>query len=1049
MTTMARRNWRAATALVALMTVGATLGVPSAGADPGGPLVESVEELPAGVRYEPRRAAILAGSSAGIVIDREQDTRWMHIGDVERVLVRPDGSETVLTDDVDLVGDRFVMRRTATGGVWTRRIDDVQWQAVDPGPDHTVIAWTLDGALIAPHPWSAPDSEAPALVLRPWTGGPDVVIHGLDGHQFPSHQTAYAGDEHGAVVSAFRPRPSGNVSTTVYVDTGRTSAHDLGVTSGIWGMNAEALAFVRGDAPGGPDLGVLARPTADQATVDPAYRPFPQPGASWWRSAVLPHGDDVLVWREGDPFAGHRADDIPLRAIDPAGVSRVVLPWAQSVRGTDDGRVLAVTHEGDGPNTVIEIDPTSGRRTQVLPLAPMPAIVTQIGLVGDEAWWTTTAGRDQRLLRGAPSDPITVTDGIGDPVCRSDECVFAVGDGAIRAWSEGDIGQNRWVWLGPDGTRREGRASGLVRSVHGSLLHVGSDIIDTRDGSVVRQAPGDSDSGVEVLTSSADQTWPRDRVAVRSFEPGRAAAFLQVPGCVEPGAPQSVGAWLLARCLESSDAWSAWDRVTGEVVEVSSLHRIRLGNGFVVRATRDGLDARPLVSGAEWTPITAEVTTDPGAFTVSTSGPPRVAWHVDGRAWVATLRVQPAAPAPVLTGGPALPTPPSLRVDAGDSRLVARWGTAPVNEQLTGYLFQVQSSPAVLLGPEVTSRTLERLTNNTHRRITLHAVNIWGRATSTAGGTPQPAPAAPTDVRASVDPVTSRGEVRWSWSPTTGTQELTGFAVEVGGVRSKVGPDARSHPIASAVPTDTSVSVIALGSDDFGGQPASVRVVFPGADRVAPTARVTGLAAATTSARATLRVAAADDRALGAVELQRRTTTRNGKDGPWQGSAAWRSLAPGPVSLTGLRPGTTTCVRARARDRAGNVSPWTRPSCTSRALPATALVRVGGWQAVRGPGHLGGRALRSRTRGSELVVTDAKARGASVLALTCPTCGSLSVWTGATGWGTVNLRSATPRVRMVRLPWAGQQLKGPNLRLRVVRNGGPVEISGVVLRHHH
>jgi uncharacterized repeat protein (TIGR01451 family) len=88
--------------------------------------------------------------------------------------------------------------------------------------------------------------------------------------------------------------------------------------------------------------------------------------------------------------------------------------------------------------------------------------------------------------------------------------------------------------------------------------------------------------------------------------------------------------------------------------------------------------------------------------------------------------------------------------------------------------------------------------------------------------------------------------------------------------------------------------------------------------------------------------------------------------------------------------GSTYCFSARATDRDGNTSSWTKDRCTSVLVPLVTLTRTRGWVAS---GASGG--LRSRTTGSRLTLSGVVARRIVLSALVGPGYGRVrATWNG-------------------------------------------------------
>lgn len=88
--------------------------------------------------------------------------------------------------------------------------------------------------------------------------------------------------------------------------------------------------------------------------------------------------------------------------------------------------------------------------------------------------------------------------------------------------------------------------------------------------------------------------------------------------------------------------------------------------------------------------------------------------------------------------------------------------------------------------------------------------------------------------------------------------------------------------------------------------------------------------------------------------------------------------------------GTTTCLRARAHDKAGNVSAWSAQRCATAPIPASALGRYGHWWVNRSNGT-----IATLSAGAAAFHRNVTASSLLVVARTCATCGVVEVeWNG-------------------------------------------------------
>jgi hypothetical protein len=149
-------------------------------------------------------------------------------------------------------------------------------------------------------------------------------------------------------------------------------------------------------------------------------------------------------------------------------------------------------------------------------------------------------------------------------------------------------------------------------------------------------------------------------------------------------------------------------------------------------------------------------------------------------------------------------------------------------------------------------------------------------------------------------------------------------------------------------------------------------------------------------------------------------------------------------SFVGL-PGSTYCFSARARDRDGNVSGWSRWRCTALPLDDRALRRRGGWARSRADGfYLGTRSTAVRA-GARLVRTRLSARHLALVAVRCPRCGTVELRWNGTLLRQVDLSSDRRQApRVVGLVSFAHARSG-TLAVRVVSAGKRVVVDGLAV----
>ncbi|MGH2819642.1 MAG: hypothetical protein ACRDJ5_03200 [Actinomycetota bacterium] len=147
-------------------------------------------------------------------------------------------------------------------------------------------------------------------------------------------------------------------------------------------------------------------------------------------------------------------------------------------------------------------------------------------------------------------------------------------------------------------------------------------------------------------------------------------------------------------------------------------------------------------------------------------------------------------------------------------------------------------------------------------------------------------------------------------------------------------------------------------------------------------------------------------------------------------------------------PGRTYCFSVRARDNAGNVSPYGPQKCTTIPLDDAALARTGTWTSGTGAGYFLNTFSRSQVNGSKLSMTGLQAKRLALLVSKAPGAGTIRVFFNGAPLGTVNLDCAPAgcateqKKQLVTFAPFGS-IQAGTVRIDVVSSGKPVKIDGV------
>ena len=173
---------------------------------------------------------------------------------------------------------------------------------------------------------------------------------------------------------------------------------------------------------------------------------------------------------------------------------------------------------------------------------------------------------------------------------------------------------------------------------------------------------------------------------------------------------------------------------------------------------------------------------------------------------------------------------------------------------------------------------------------------------------------------------------------------------------------------------------------------------------------------------------------------------------PWNGRfgafVLWRSATTATSATATGRPGSTYCFSVRARDALGQVSAWTRATCTAIPLDDRSLARVGSWAARTGSAYYLSTFVRSYTRGAKLVRTGVVARGIAIVATTCRGCGSVRVYWGSTLLRSISLNSTTTLNRKLIYVTAFSTARTGTLSIRVTSTSRRVIIDGLAIKRN-
>ncbi len=302
---------------------------------------------------------------------------------------------------------------------------------------------------------------------------------------------------------------------------------------------------------------------------------------------------------------------------------------------------------------------------------------------------------------------------------------------------------------------------------------------------------------------------------------------------------------------------------------------------------------------------------------------------------------------------------------------------------------------------------------NVTTSVDLVAQVICGTTTSLspfALGTPLSPPGAPAGVRAVAG--NASATVLWTAPVPNGGGDVTGYTVtaDPGGATCTTGGalTCAVSTLANGTPYTFTVRAASLAGD--GGPSAPSAAATPSVS-APPLASITPLGGVSLGSAVTVSWSAiAGANPVASYDVRYRKAAATSGFASW---VAWKHAAAGTRSSLTVTAGATYCVSVRARDTAGRLSAWTTATCTATPLDDRALARSAGWTARTGTGYYKGTFLKAWEFRASLSRGGLQAKGISIVATTCKTCGVVKVYWNGKVVATVSLYSAATVKRKV------------------------------------
>jgi hypothetical protein len=181
---------------------------------------------------------------------------------------------------------------------------------------------------------------------------------------------------------------------------------------------------------------------------------------------------------------------------------------------------------------------------------------------------------------------------------------------------------------------------------------------------------------------------------------------------------------------------------------------------------------------------------------------------------------------------------------------------------------------------------------------------------------------------------------------------------------------------------------------------------------------------------------------VASFDVRYRRARYNGGFASWTYPASWQATTSFGGKLS-LASGYDYCVQVRARDTAGNLSGWSSPRCTARALDDRALSFSSGWSRRTGRGYYRGTVTATRTKGAALTLKAAELDRVALVATRCSGCGSIAIYVGSHLIGKVSLAaSRTHRRQIIAFPRFSYRKGAIMIRTLAAK---PVQIDGIAI----
>ena len=251
--------------------------------------------------------------------------------------------------------------------------------------------------------------------------------------------------------------------------------------------------------------------------------------------------------------------------------------------------------------------------------------------------------------------------------------------------------------------------------------------------------------------------------------------------------------------------------------------------------------------------------------------------------------------------------------------------------------------------------------------------------------------------------------------------------------------------ISSAMHSPIGIALDASGDvyvgDSVGHRLAKVFMHPP----AAPAMTVSALSTFQNAATFTVSWTSVDQPSVASVDVRYRRSLAGGALG---GYTMWKSSDVGGLAVfTGVTD-ARYCFSARAYTSLGIVGTWSAETCTAVPLDERALIRnaASAWARTTDNGWISRSGSKATLKGSSLTTaTSRTVRQLGIVALTCPTCGSVDAFIGKTKVGTFKLAKSGAATRSLLTLPRFTSAKTGKIQLVVSTSGKTVKIDALAI----